>query len=33
MRQIRQNLSEYVYSSLVEREAFISAVDIDPFER
>lgn len=33
IRQIRQNLSEYVYSGLVEGEQFVLAIDIDPVER
>lgn len=33
IRQLRQNISDYVYNNLIEDEIFVSSMDIDPINR
>ena len=33
IRQVRQNLSDYAYTSLIEGESFVLSMDVDPIER
>ena len=33
IRQVRQNLSEYAYNTMIEGASFVLAMDVDPLER
>ena len=33
IRQLRENVTNYVYSGLIEDEDFVLAIDIDPIQR